>query len=79
MEKIERLYRVALKHKLNFTYRRSAAGLINVCLMSDKSDLIFDYTELESGTAWVMTNSERCDDFDNALRDFEDLLLLHGE
>lgn len=79
MEKIERLYRMAIKHKLNFTYRRNATGLVNVTLVSDKSELVFDYTEIESGTAWIITNSERCDNFDEALKDYEDLLILHGE
>lgn len=79
MEKIERLYRMAIKHKLNFTYRRSATGKISVNLYSDKSELMFDFTEIESDTVWIMTNSERYDNFNEALKDYEDLLILHGE
>lgn len=79
MEKIEKLYRLALKHKLDFTYRRNPTGTLSVILMSGKSELVFDFGTFPDGCEWIICNSKRYYDFESALRDYEDLLLLHRE
>ena len=76
MQKIEILYRVAVQYKLNFNFNRNASGYISATITHPDSDLILDYSVLESGYTWISTGGKHYHNFDGALQDFLNLLAL---
>lgn len=76
MRKIEKLYRVATQYKLNFNYHHGADGTQSATIVDPDSDLVLDYTVLESEYTWIMVAGKHYHNFDSALQDFLDLLAL---
>lgn len=76
MQKIEILYRVAVQYKLNFNFYLNASGYISATIAHPDSDLMLEYSVLESGYTWISTDGKRYHNFEDALQDFLDLLAL---
>lgn len=77
MENIEKMYRFAVQRNCDFNFRRSHDGTISCFIISPQSETILDYHKgsFES----ISVAQKRYDRFDEALRDYNDLLILKGE
>lgn len=76
MRKIERLYKLAKKYGLRFYFHESPESVSANTI--SKTGLIFDYTE-QGNAQFLYVAQKGYDDFDSALSDYEELLILHGE
>ena len=77
MENIEKMYRFAVQRKCAFNFRRSSDGALNCFIISPRSETILDY--YIGGFESISVAQKRYDRFDEALRDYDDLLTLKGE
>lgn len=77
---MEKIYKFAKKFGFTFNYREDfRAGLINCFIIAPKTDVVFDYTEVD-GDVIILINKERFNHgVDRALNYYEELLILKGE
>lgn len=74
MEKIEKLFRLALHYKTSFCYYRSPEGNISVSLT--KNGLVLDYTIYIDGFEWICAAKKDYRNLDDAIKDYENFILL---
>lgn len=72
---IEKMYKFSKFYKLLFTYTESGSGNKSVFISGD--GLTFHRAEYENGSCFNYINGKFYKGFDEALKDFEALVLLH--
>ena len=72
---IEKTYKLAKFYKLLFTYTENGSGEKSVFISGD--GLTFHRTEYNDGSCFNYINGKFYKDFNEALKDFESLVLLH--
>jgi hypothetical protein len=77
---MEKIYKFAKKFGFAFNYREDfKSGTVNCFMIAPKTDIVFDYAEID-GEATILINKERFSyGVDRALNYYEELLILKGE
>lgn len=75
MEKIEKLYRLAVKYRTSFTFYRSEGGNLSVSLC--KNGMVLDYSVYDNGCEWICAVRKSYQNINDAIRDYEDYILLN--
>lgn len=72
---IEKMYKFSKFYKLLFTYTENGSGYKSIFISGD--GLTFHRAEYENGSCFNYINGKLYKDFDEAIKDFESLVLLH--
>lgn len=77
---MEKIYKFAKKFGFNFNYSENfKSGTVNCFMIAPKTDIVFDYTEMDDEVT-ILINKERFSyGVDRALNYYEELLILKGE
>ena len=75
MEKLEKLYRLAVRYNTTFTFYRSEKGNLSVSLC--KNGMVLDYTVYDDGCEWICAVRKGYKNLDDAIQDYEAHILLN--
>lgn len=76
----EDMYRFAEKRNCSFNFWKNDTGEITSSyVISPKSELMLSVSEDSDGKTFIRMNGNYYDSFEEALRDYDEMLLLRGE